>query len=113
MHVSVHLYTTEMEHYQAKPGDMSHPAESDYSLDIDDVHIPSHAIRGRVNLPGQFSAYIDASTGVMRIDHSRDHAFWLQIDMSMLMDAYLAMKFIPGGAEANAAVERATEASTK
>ena len=93
-----HSYTTEIEQYQSKPGDMSHPAESNYSLDIDDVQIPSHAIRGRVNCPGQFSAHIDAATGVIRVDHSADHAFWLQIDMSVLMDAYLAVKFAPGGA---------------
>lgn len=105
---------------QAKPGDAQHPAEIDeqsfmrraelirtgiksaYELNLDDIHLPPTAIRGRVNAPGYFTGKVDSATGQMRVDHSVDHAFWLEVDLQPLMQAYLAHKFRPSGPESSA-----------
>ena len=43
---------------------------------------------------------IDAATGKLRVDHSMDHSFWLEVDLMPLMEAaYMAHKFRPGGPE--------------
>lgn len=106
------------ESLQAQPTDSEHPANMDseqpahmhaeliragikspYELGLDDVHLPPSAISGRVQHPGFFTGKIDAATGTLRVDHSVDHAFWLQVDLLPLVQAYLAHKFRPGGPE--------------
>jgi hypothetical protein len=74
--------------------------KSPYPLDIDDIHLPPSAIRGRVQQAGYFTGKVDAVTGKLRVDHSVDHAFWLEVDLMPLMQGYLANKFRPNGPEA-------------
>jgi hypothetical protein len=105
------------ESLQAQPTDTEHPAEMDersfarrteliragikspYELGLDDIHLPPSAISGRVQHAGFFTGKIDTVTGKLRVDHSVDHAFWLQVDLLPLVQAYLAHKFRPGGPE--------------
>lgn len=65
-----------------------------YPLEADDVHILPSQIRGRTcehPKPGHFTAYVNAH-GRLRVDHTGDLAFWLEVDMSKIMRGYLAHK---------------------
>jgi hypothetical protein len=84
---------------------------SAYPLGRDDFHLPPHTIRGRPGEAGgghgHFTGWIDAITGRLRVDHTHAHAFWLEVDLEELMEAYLALKYQPGGPSARAAVRHA------
>lgn len=82
---------------------------SPYPLGRDDVHVPPTKIRGRCEGGGHghFTGWIDSTTGRLRIDHSNNMAFWMEVDLFDVMEAYMAWKYRPGGSAATAAVGNA------
>lgn len=81
-------------------------APADMSPPDDDIVLDSIAIRGRCGTFGAFRGKIDVATGRLRVDHSHDHAFWLDVDLEPLVEAYMAFKYRPGGPAAQAAQSR-------
>lgn len=77
---------------------------SPYILCDDDVHIPPSKIRGRIEHPqnGVFTACLDTQTGKIRVDHTGNHAFWLEINVRELADVWLNAKYHPDNAVAQA-----------
>ena len=78
----------------------------DMSPPDDDIVLDSIAVRGRCGTFGAFLGKIDMTTGKLRVDHSHDHAFWLEVDLEPLVEAYMAFKYSPGGPVAQAAQSR-------
>lgn len=61
---------------------------SPYGLKPNDYHIRPQSIKGRTGVyppAGHFTAYLDMETGRLRVDHTGETAFWLEIDLSMLV----------------------------
>lgn len=63
--------------------------KSPYGLASNDVHIPSSTITGRLPgiaaLPKSFTAYINKSTGVLRIDNLDHPEFWMEIQLGNIL----------------------------
>ena len=77
---------------------MNSPDESPYGIvDEEGVFaIPTQAIKGRSGPSGRgktFAGYIDANTGLIRVDCDEEPSFWLEIDLS----AINAIRYAPGG----------------
>ena len=67
---------------------------SAYPLNNDDFHLRPSDIRGRTGdtRPGHFTGYINTETGKLRVDHTGDLAFWLEVDISELVAGFFAHK---------------------
>lgn len=86
-------------------------ASAYFDLGEDDIHIPPSHIRGCHTQPTragtQFTACLRVSNGKLRVDHTGDHAFWLEVDLPpVMMEAYMAWKYRPGGEAAQRAAEK-------
>lgn len=80
---------------------------SPYALSKDDIHIPPAKIRGRVepsrngdgdlgrDRPGVFTAHLDTQNGKIRVDHTGNEGFWLEIDVKELAEVWLNAKYHP------------------
>lgn len=68
----------------------------------DTVILTPHHIRGR----GKFWGKLDPYSGTLRIDSPDDLAFWLEIDLSDVLEDYHALKYHPENPVAGQAIER-------
>lgn len=62
-------------------------APADMSQFDDDIALDSTTVRGRCEKFGEFIGKICMATGKLRVDHSHDQAFWLEVDLEPLAEA--------------------------